>query len=294
MKQSNKLNKKDIKKINKLYNSGASRKDLAEKFNVTIPTIWYHTHKKSSKENMRYTGIGKKTIRNHMLWLCNREYKKNTLTAIIEFFGAGELFNHLLKNTQAKITSIDNNDKIGKKLKDIPFTRYASYQTMCQEKNLYNIHFLDYCGDMTTDVEKDIAKAHNIMMDESILCITLCMRTGKFPQNTSRETMESNYIETVIRILAEKNITAKLNFVVKYSGERIDPITEKINKKYPMKFYQFTCKRVKDNIGKSIDEMSGKEAKTALKEYLTRPKFITPEELKLIDETEQKFLSKIK
>lgn len=302
--KTNKLDQEEVKEIRKLYKEGVSRKTLADQFGVTSVAIFYHTkgltqskthnhtNQNIPRENLGYTGEGKKTIRDHILWMCNREYKKDSNTSIIEFFGLGELFYFLLENTKARIKSIDCDDNIGKKLKNIPFTEYATFQKICQQYEKYKIIFLDYCGDLTRGVEKDIAESVKIMMDSGILCLTLCMRTGKYAKDTSRETMESNYIDTVIRILAEHNITAKLSFVVKYAGERYDPITKTINKKYPMKFYEFTYKKVKD-LQQSIEDMPEDEVRAQLKEYLTRPQFITVEKLQEKDELEKSVLSKI-
>ena len=268
------IKKEKAKEYRARYIANHSPEYLKERNKIYAKRYKNKKNKPTAKENIRYGGEAKDAIRTHKEQEINKLYKKDKNTAALILYGAnGEQLDQLLANTKADILAIDNNPEMSELLRETPNARYTSIENLCLGRNekRRNALDLDYCGDMTENVENDISLLPNIMMDEGIIWFTFCMRTGIFQKNTNRLNMELFYEIKIIQLLAAKGFLAEKVFTVKYMGKTEDLTTGEEHHQTPMKFYEFRYRKMKPN---------------EIIPLPTTPEFITIEEMQELDKKE--------
>lgn len=205
---------------------------------------------KTPKELITYKGEDKQIIRQRIAEKINEEYRKDPTTSYMELYGAGESFKYIKKHTKAKILSIDNNPKIGRRMKGITGTREISIQELCEEgTSKFNIIWLDYCSTLNNEVIEDLIMLENIMKNKGTLYITLAMgRERQYDKETPRTQMELGIISTIYLSLMQNLIKTEWQCTAKYKSRAETQKKRKTNRGTPMKVYKFNWERVKKTI----------------------------------------------
>ena len=191
-----------------------------------------------------YSGEEKNVVRSKVLETINEYYKKDSTTAYLDLYGAGESFKYIKGLTKARILSIDSDPNIGKKMKGIEGTRSISIKDLCLEDNTekFNIIWLDYCCTLTDDVLRDLNLLARKMKQKGTLYITLSMRDVLMPKGTKREWIEYALTGAIHKTFMDNFIEVKREYTAKYNS------SVENNKKAAtvMKLYKFTWKTVKE------------------------------------------------
>jgi hypothetical protein len=201
---------------------------------------------KTKKNLLKYAGEDKQRIRRIIAETINDEYNKDNTTSYLDFYGTGESFNYIKRQTKARILSIDNDPIIGKKLRNIPGTRYTSLADLClEEREKFNTIWLDYCETLNSDRLADLVLLPRIMRNKGVLFLTYRNgREGKFLKGMARSTMEIGIHADIFLTFMTNFIKVNKCFGMKYQSF---PLTKGKRKKKggtAMKVYKFTWEKV--------------------------------------------------
>lgn len=187
-------------------------------------------------------------IRNRISITINKMLREDETTSYLELYGEGESYNYMRKHTKAKILSIDNDLKIGKKIKkeNKPGTRFISLSDLCkEEREKFNVMWLDYCSTLDEiGVQQDLTMIPRIMREKGTLFMTIRMgRERQFDKGTSRDLMELGILSKIYIALMDNLIQVEWQCTAKYISRATTK--GKISNK-PMKVYKFTWKKVSE------------------------------------------------